>query len=95
MEKQFNYESAVNNLKRFLGDNPEHVTIYTVVKHVSASGMSRDIQAFIILDNEVKYLGLGNVRGCGMDMGFHCAYEIFGLAYPDLRYQDQLTHRGI
>lgn len=62
-------------------------TIYGIVRHVSASGMSRNIDLYIIKDNQPVWLTgyasiiLGYklakdrgmvVGGCGMDMVFHC-----------------------
>ena len=61
-------------------------TIYTVIRKVSASGMSRCIDVYAIVDNKPVYLSgyasnaLGwkmskdsgiIVSGCGMDTGFH------------------------
>lgn len=43
-KKEQDKRDAVTRLKHFLGDNP---TIYTVCRHVSASGMSRRISCFI------------------------------------------------
>ena len=67
-------------------------TLYTQVKNVSRSGMSRVIQVIQLENNEPRYLGynvaqaLGwsydrkregvKVSGCGMDMGFHLIYEL-------------------
>lgn len=66
-------------------------TVYGIVRHVSASGMSRDIDLYIIADNRPVYLTgyastvLGypmsknrgmKVCGCGMDMVFHCVSSI-------------------
>lgn len=68
-------------------------TVYGIVRHVSASGMSRDIDLYIIKDNQPVYLtgyastilgypmskNRGMVtKGCGMDMIFHC---VSSLAY--------------
>jgi hypothetical protein len=68
-------------------------TVYGIVRHVSASGMSRDIDLYIIKDNAPVYLtGYAStildypmaksrgmkVGGCGMDMVFHC---VSSLAY--------------
>jgi hypothetical protein len=68
-------------------------TVYGIVRHVSASGMSRDIDLYIIADNRPVYLtGYAStildypmaksrgmkVGGCGMDMVFHC---VSSLAY--------------
>lgn len=68
-------------------------TVYGIVRHVSTSGMSRDIDLYIIADNRPVYLtGYAStileypmaknrgmkVGGCGMDMVFHC---VSSLAY--------------
>lgn len=60
-------------------------TIYTIIRKVSSSGMSRNIDVYAIVNNRPVYLSgyiakvLGwpmadkgiRVSGCGMDMGFH------------------------
>lgn len=60
-------------------------TVWTVLEHVSASGMSRNIRVMVLEENEPWYLtnaaaiALGwpmrkdaiRVQGCGMDMGHH------------------------
>lgn len=67
-------------------------TIWTTVLHVSRSGMTRDIQCFVIRDNEPRNLSrlialatgfrfhrdryAVRVGGCGMDMGFHIVYSL-------------------
>lgn len=66
-------------------------TIYGIVRKVSSSGMSRDIDLYIIKDNQLQYLTgyasviLGysmskyrgmKVGGCGMDMVFHCVSSL-------------------
>lgn len=66
-------------------------TVYGIVRHVSASGMSRDIDLYIIQDNRPVYLtGYAStvldypmsknqgmkVGGCGMNMVFHCVSSI-------------------
>jgi hypothetical protein len=74
-------------------------TVYTTLKHVSRSGMSRLIGVHAIQDNEpcwLSYLvhtatGLSfndkrealRADGCGMDMGFHVAYTLSRVLYPD------------
>lgn len=35
------------------------------------------------------------VSGCGMDMGFHVAYNLFVTLWPDLPYQNHLRHSWI
>ena len=73
--------------------------IYTVLRHVSASGMSRRISAYMIKDGGLVFLdGLiatmtGYKRhktkeglvvgGCGMDMGFHLVYSLSSAIFPD------------
>ncbi|CAB5219936.1 hypothetical protein UFOVP237_37 [uncultured Caudovirales phage] len=70
-------------------------TVYSVLRHVSASGMSRHIDFYIIKNDQPIYitgsvaslLGLKRakngegliVTGCGMDMGFATVYSL-GLA---------------
>ncbi len=95
MERKFDYKRAAENLVRYLKENPNEVVIHTTIKHVSKSGMSRDILAFVILNNEIYNLGFGRVNGGGMDMGYECAHNIFSTAYPELRYQDYFKHRSI
>ena len=78
-------------------------TIYGIVRKVSASGMSRDIDLYIIQDNRPIYLTgyasiiLGysmskdrgmKVKGCGMDMVFHCVNSLaqsVGIDYETIR----------
>ena len=83
----FNYENAAANLKRIIGEDIHKATvrIYTICDHVSKSGMSRNIKAFTIKDNEIINLGYGRICGCGMDMGYHVAECIFSEAYPQAR----------
>ena len=73
-------------------------TIYTVLRHVSKSGMSRDIDLYLMSADGPLYLSgyaataLGERRapdqgirvgGCGMDMGFHLVYNLSSALYPD------------
>lgn len=66
-------------------------TVYGIVRHVSASGMSRDIDLYIIQDNRPVYLtGYAStvldypmsknrgmkVCGYGMNMVFHCVSSL-------------------
>jgi hypothetical protein len=81
-------EEAIAKLREWLkpGD-----TVYTILRHVSKSGMSREIGLVIIRDGETlhpnysaaKALGYRQgksdgliVGGCGMDMGFHVVYNL-------------------
>jgi hypothetical protein len=87
---------AVAELRKLLkpGD-----TVYAVLRHVSASGMSRRIDFYTIADNRHVFLSgyirraLGYkfapkgdglvVSGCGMDMGFAVVYELSRTLFPD------------
>lgn len=67
-------------------------TLYTVLRHVSRSGMNRGIDVYKIEDGEPRWLSpliakatgfrfndkreCLSVSGCGMDMGFHVVYEL-------------------
>lgn len=70
-------------------------TVYTVLRHVSASGMSRRIDLYTFQDNKPVYLSgyfammQGEeppangykVGGCGMDMGFHLVYSLSSMLF--------------
>jgi hypothetical protein len=73
-------------------------TVYSVLRHVSASGMQRRIDFYVIKDNRPRYLsgymeaiGLGRlskkgglvVNGYGMDMGFHIAYNLSRMVFKN------------
>lgn len=73
-------------------------TVYGIVRHVSASGMSRDIDLYIIQDNRPVYLtGYAStvldypmsknqgmkVGGCGMNMVFHCVNSLSSVVFGD------------
>jgi hypothetical protein len=66
-------------------------TVHTIVRHVSRSGMSRNIDAVKLTDGDYLYLsriaavllgypqardGSVKIGGCGMDMGFALVYEL-------------------
>jgi hypothetical protein len=87
-------QDALESLRKMLkpGD-----TVYTVLRNVSRSGMSRRIDAYKLTDNRPEYLsnymavlldqqypkdGL-KVGGCGMDMGFWLVYTISHMLYRD------------
>jgi hypothetical protein len=74
-------------------------TLYTILRHVSASGMSRDISVvYITKDGETRQLDYSThvltgyplskhdgvkVGGCGMDMGFSLVYHLSQILYGD------------
>ena len=75
-------------------------TIYTVLRHVSGSGMTRYIDLYVIKDNRPlritwsAAIALGwtydrkrealKVTGCGMDMGFHTVYTLARVIYSGM-----------
>jgi hypothetical protein len=76
--------NAINELSTILRDIPGD-TIYTVIRHVSTSGMQREISVKMIDSGRIihldwlvsialgKKIGKNNgivMKGCGMDMGF-------------------------
>lgn len=95
-EKQAEKEYALNYLHEQLkpGD-----TIYTVLRHVSKSGMSRSIQLLIsrkssliditwyaarALDDKIdQNYGGIKIGGCGMDMGFALVYNLSRKMFPN------------
>ncbi len=77
---------------------PPGSTVYTVLRHVSRSGMMRHIDCYTIKDGEHIYLsgyvdkllrwgrtedGAIKATGAGMDMGFHVVYSLSFDLYPD------------
>jgi len=85
--------SAIDRLREML--NPGD-TVYTILRHVSKSGMTRHIGLVIIRDgytlhpnyNVAAALDLPlkrdavSVSGCGMDMGFHIVYNLGMVLWP-------------
>lgn len=84
-------------------------TVYTVLRHVSASGMSRNIDAYVFRDDRPVYLsGYAStligwpmakrsgivVGGCGMDMGFHLVHTLGALLWPDGTGEPHGTRNG-
>jgi hypothetical protein len=89
-------QAAIDRLREWLkpGD-----TVYTVLRHVSRSGMMRHIDVYKLTDDGPQWLsypvslaldlrtndrdGSLKVGGCGMDMGFHVVYSLSAMLYPD------------
>jgi hypothetical protein len=89
-------DEAISELRKIMlpGD-----TLYTVLRHVSRSGMSRDIDVYLMTPNGLRYLSYwaakatGNrmapkgdgvrMGGCGMDMGFALVYSISRAVFPN------------
>ena len=80
-------DNALTQLRRLC---PPGTKVYTILKHVSRSGMCRDIDVHVIIDGEPQWLSgyvctvMGwsqhndcvRVGGCGMDMGFHLVHSL-------------------
>lgn len=88
-------QEAIEKLREILkpGD-----TVHTVLRNVSRSGMSRQIDLYKIDGAEMSYLtgyaakaldyrrteqGALKVGGCGMDMGFAVVYNLSRRLFPD------------
>ena len=95
--KALEKQQAIDSLKNiFALMPPEKRVIYTVLRSVSKSGMSRVIDFYTIENDRPQYLSglikmaLGYrmakngglvVGGCGMDMGFHVVYTVSSVLY--------------
>ena len=88
-------QRAIKQLREWL---PPGSTARTIIRHVSRSGMQREISVVVMVDGEpfecdywvARALGdrIGThggivVGGCGMDMGFHLVYSLSQTLYPD------------
>jgi len=74
-------------------------TVYTVLRHVSRSGMTRDIDCYAMIDNVPQWISYSvatacamsfnsrrdaiRIGGCGMDMGFSIVYDLSRVLYRD------------
>jgi len=96
---------ARSHLIETLGLKPGD-TVYTVLRSVARSGMSRRMDVYVMRDNAPRWItgavatllgsptnGTGMlVRGGGMDMGFHVAYSLSAKLFGD---GCALSHRWI
>lgn len=94
-QKEAEKQEALTELRKILKPG---TTVYTVLRHVSASGMSRRIDLYVMRKGEPRYisgyagrvLGIKRskdheglvVSGCGMDMGFHLVYNLSHALFP-------------
>jgi hypothetical protein len=103
MTKKQDQQNAIAELDKILRDIPSD-TIYTVLRHVSSSGMQREISIKMIDADRIIHLdylvstalglkqGKHNgivVRGCGMDMGFHIVYNILRAVTPSKQFRHE------
>ena len=83
--------------------------VYTVLKHVSSSGMSRRIAILVRDGDNVRNIsgyvadacgykwtddGAVSVGGCGMDMGFAIVYALGAALWPDGTPEPHGTRNG-
>ena len=103
MTKKQDQINAINELTAILKDTPTD-TIYTVLRHVSSSGMQREISVKMIdagriirldwlVSQALGYkLGKHNgivIKGCGMDMGYHLVYTLLGACSPSKQFRHE------
>lgn len=82
-------------------------TVYTILRHVSTSGMHRRISLLTGQLNSLDWLiekaGWGKSRrdkgglvadGCGMDMGFHLVYNLGLRMWPEGTPEPHSTRNG-
>lgn len=89
--------SAIVYLRKLLkpGD-----TVYTVLKHVSRSGMSRNIDLYVVSEERrIVWIGaqVGHAIGSPqseMDMGFHVVYTLSRVLFPEGSSEAIQTHNG-
>lgn len=86
-------------------------TIYTNLRHVSKSGMSRSISLFIVQKGQIRNIdclaadAMGRnlaangpgiaVGGCGMDMGFSLVYSLGRALWPKGTRRPHGTRNGV
>ena len=89
-------KKAIGILRKLLKSGKYRV--YTILRRVSRTGMSRVISSYTIIGNKpvwldgyISRLGFTRVNGwmdgirvggCGMDMGFHLIYEVSHILWP-------------
>lgn len=104
MTKTIELQNAKDKLISLLSDTD---TIYTVLRSVSKSGLSRSISFYIIDNKEIininyyiktlldyKFNKTRDgliVKGCGMDMGFHVVHTLL----RELGIDKKIGHRWL
>ena len=94
-KKEIEKRDAIEYLKKSINKGD---TLFTIVTHVSKSGMSRNIKVLDIKNESPSYWnyyiskilgytlkndGTLKVQGCGMDMGFHVVYQLSDALFND------------
>lgn len=87
-------DEAIKNLKKLL---KPYNKVYTILRHVSSTGMSRRISLVVVKKNEpllldywveealeIKHGAWDGIKvgGTGMDMGFHLVYQLSSVLFP-------------
>lgn len=86
-------QQAVEDLRLWL---PFGAEVYTLVKSVSKTGMSRQISLYVVQEGSIKEIdyfvaralnrrrdkGI-RINGCGMDMGYALVYELGRALFQD------------
>lgn len=78
---------------------PAGTVVYTVLRHVSRSGMSRGIDCYVMHEGAPRWISYlvaratgesfdeqrecVKVSGCGMDMGFYLVYNLSAVLFRD------------
>lgn len=109
-------EEAREYLRNFFNETPndstenrKYFTVYTILKHVSKSGMMRVIDVYIIRNNEPLRLSwsvaqaIGHtynrkhegiqINGCGMDMGFAIVNNLSIALFAPDKYDHDAAYR--
>lgn len=105
--QQQEQEEAKQELLRILKPGQ---TVYTNLRHVSKSGMSREISLHIVDDDkdvrDITWLVAGalgdkigpnygiKIGGCGMDMGFPLVYSLGSRLWPEGTPEPHGTRNG-
>lgn len=89
---------TAQNIETLRAMIPAGTTVYTILRNVSSSGMSRNIDVYVMIDNEPRWIsgyvrdilempeakdGSIRVGGCGMDMGVSLVYGLSRRLFPD------------
>ncbi len=89
-------QECLDRLRKML---PPGSRVHTTMRHVSRSGMSRDIDCYLLHDGQAQWLSrliakacdfsfnekreAIRVQGCGMDMGYHIVNNLAMALYPE------------
>ena len=92
-------QNEINEALEYLRANlPVGSTVYTSVRSVAKSGMSRTMKVYMVKDGKIISLnwyvcralgesmrkdGTIRVHVCGMDAGFHLVYTLSRILYPE------------